>query len=136
MTSFMPLFCVCCWLQTCFCLLGFPRRKQPLRTFLRSAKKIITQFSCSYYWFWKGWVDIQGVFYQPAITCSEWTIETLEQSVKYVHYCELWTYFIPCTSVSIVDFEQVNAGWVIRKIKLSAAGLFKSMCDLFVTTRH
>ena len=26
-------------------------------------------------------------------------------------YCQLWTYFIPCSSVSIVKFEQVNAGW-------------------------
>ena len=27
-------------------------------------------------------------------------------------YCKLWTYFIPCSSVFIVNFEQVNAGWV------------------------
>ena len=27
-------------------------------------------------------------------------------------YYQLWTYFTPCTSVSIVNFEQVNAGWV------------------------
>ena len=27
-------------------------------------------------------------------------------------YCELWTYSTPCSSVSIVNFEQVNAGWV------------------------
>ena len=33
---------------------------------------------------------------QPAITCSKLTIETLEQGVS---------------SVSIVNFEQVNAGW-------------------------
>ena len=26
-------------------------------------------------------------------------------------YCWLWTYFIPFSSVSIVNFEQVNAGW-------------------------
>ena len=38
---------------------------------------------------------------QPAITCSKLTIESLEQGVKYV----------PCSSVSIVNFEQVNAGW-------------------------
>ena len=26
--------------------------------------------------------------------------------------CQLWTHFTPCSSVSIVNFEQVNAGWV------------------------
>ena len=28
-------------------------------------------------------------------------------------YCELGTYFTPCSSVSIVNFEHVTAGWVI-----------------------
>ena len=28
---------------------------------------------------------------------------------------ELWTYLTPCSSVSIVNFEQVNAGWVESK---------------------
>ena len=27
-------------------------------------------------------------------------------------YCYLWTHFTPCSSVSIVNFEQVNADWV------------------------
>ena len=27
-------------------------------------------------------------------------------------YCYLWTYFTPCSSVSIVNFEHVIAGWV------------------------
>ena len=40
--------------------------------------------------------------FQPAITCSRLTIETLEQGVKYVQS------FTPCSSVSIVNFEQVN----------------------------
>ena len=26
--------------------------------------------------------------------------------------CQIWTYFTPCSSVSIVNFEQANAGWV------------------------
>ena len=43
------------------------------------------------------------VFTRPAITCSKLTIETLTL---------LLTYFIPCSNVSIVNFEQVNAGWV------------------------
>ena len=47
---------------------------------------------------------------QPAIKWSKLKIETLEQGVKYVQ-SQLWTYFILCFSVSIVNFEQVNAGW-------------------------
>ena len=26
-------------------------------------------------------------------------------------YCSLWTYFTPCSSVSIVNFKDVTAGW-------------------------
>ena len=40
---------------------------------------------------------------QLAITCPKLTIETVEQGVKYVQ-----SY---CSSVSIVNFEQENAGW-------------------------
>ena len=28
-------------------------------------------------------------------------------------YCYFWTYFTPSSSVSIVNFEQINAGWVV-----------------------
>ena len=41
-----------------------------------------------------------------AFTCSKLTTKTLEQGVKYV------TYFTPCSSVSIVNVEHVNADWV------------------------
>ena len=40
--------------------------------------------------------------------CSKLTIETPEQCL----YCWLWTDFTHCSSFSIVDFEQANAGWV------------------------
>ena len=30
--------------------------------------------------------------------------------------CWLWTYFIPCSNVSIVNFEQINAGWDILEL--------------------
>ena len=43
---------------------------------------------------------------QSAFTCSKLTTETLEQGVKYVQS------FTPCSSVSIVNFEKVNADWV------------------------
>ena len=57
-------------------------------------------------------------------TYSKLTIETLEQGVKYVQerYQDdandvvlvslllLWIYFTPCFSVSVVNFEKVNAG--------------------------
>ena len=48
-----------------------------------------------------------SVLSQPAITCSKLTIETLEQGVKFVQ---------SCCSVSIVNFEQVNAGWDLAQL--------------------
>ena len=61
---------------------------------------------------------------ERAFTRSKLTIETtLEQGVKCVNmasvaslwclYCYLWTYFTTCSSVSIVNFEQVNADWLV-----------------------
>ena len=38
-------------------------------------------------------------------------VETLEQGVKYVQ-----SYFTPCSSVSIVNFEHVIAGWPVKWI--------------------
>ena len=51
-------------------------------------------------------VNADGI--QSAITCSKLTVETLDQGVKYV---KLTTSFTSCSSVSIVNFEQVNSGW-------------------------
>ena len=33
-------------------------------------------------------------------------------------YCKVWTYFTPCSSVSIVNFEQVIAGQIVSSNKL------------------
>ena len=48
-------------------------------------------------------------------------------------YCKLWTYFTPFSSASIVDFEQVNVGWVFREFKWINQLLFplKSSEDLW-----
>ena len=62
-------------------------------------------------------VNADGI--QSAITCSKLTIETLDQGVKYFKLTiktperrqTSWTYFTSCSSVSIVNFEQVNSGW-------------------------
>ena len=46
-------------------------------------------------------------------------------------YCWLWTYFIPCSSVSIINFVQVNSGWDIfsnLKISLVYHIFFKLFC--------
>ena len=51
--------------------------------------------------------NFKDLFTQPAFTCSKLTIETAEQVVKYVQ-----NYFTPCSSVSVVNFEHVIAGWV------------------------
>ena len=42
---------------------------------------------------------------QSAFTCSKLTIETLELKLHY----QLCTYLTPCSSVSIANFDQVNA---------------------------
>ena len=57
---------------------------------------------------------------QPAITCSKLTIETLEQGVKYVQ--------------SIVNFEQVNAGWNIFYFHWLAVGNIKGSCKTISET--
>ena len=41
--------------------------------------------------------------------CLKLTIKTSVTSSWYL-YCKLWTYFTPCSSVSIFNFELVNAG--------------------------
>ena len=38
-------------------------------------------------------------------------IRTTPMGLLWVSICYLWTYFTPCSSVSIVSSEQVNAGW-------------------------
>ena len=57
---------------------------------------------------------------QPTITCSKLTTEILEQGAKYV--LKAWrrsgvflltlNIFQHCSSISIVNFEEVNTGWV------------------------
>ena len=42
--------------------------------------------------------------------CSKLTIKTPERRQWRI----FWTYFTPCSSVSIVNFEQVIAGWEIE----------------------
>ena len=74
---------------------------------------------------------------QPAITCSKLTIETLEQWCEICSdltiktpkrpHCRHFGVFIInferisrlCSIVSIFNFEQVNAGWVVILIQMS-----------------
>ena len=45
--------------------------------------------------------------------CSKLKIKTSKWcALFWCLYCYFWTYFTYCSSVSIVDFEQINAGWV------------------------
>ena len=48
---------------------------------------------------------------QPAFTCSKLTIETLEKGVKNMFKVNI--FFTPFSSVSIVNFEHVIAGWAV-----------------------
>ena len=41
--------------------------------------------------------------------CLKLTIKTSERRRKL--YCWLWTYFTPCSSISIVNFRHAIAGW-------------------------
>ena len=52
--------------------------------------------------------------YPAAFTCSRLTTETLEQAVTsfWCLCCYLQTNLTPCSSVSVVNFEHVNASWV------------------------
>ena len=71
------------------------------------------------------------MFSQSEITFSKLTIETLQQGVKFfkingvalvsllltlnIFHIEManFLYFIPCSSVFIVNFEPVNTWWVL-----------------------
>ena len=73
---------------------------------------------------------------QSGITCSKLTMETLEQKCEICSQLTIktpkrrhWRHFgvfivnfehisHRCSSVSIVNFEQVNAGWVPRLAKI------------------
>ena len=76
-----------------------------------------------------------------AITCSKWTIETLEKDVcmfkvnnkdtraaplmlYWCLFCELWAYLISSSSVSIANFEQVNVSWANYCFKPSSSRIF------------
>ena len=50
--------------------------------------------------------------------CSKLTIKTPERRLASFCYlcCQLWTYFTPCSSASIVNFEQENSDWVRNRL--------------------
>ena len=45
-------------------------------------------------------------------------------------YCQLWTYFKPCSIIFVVDFEHVIAGWVINILHL------KILFFVFICTKR
>ena len=61
---------------------------------------------------------------QPAFTRSKVTIEMLKQGMSHwrrsgVFIVNVEHIYTPCSSVSIVNFEQVNAGWAVTSSHLS-----------------
>ena len=46
--------------------------------------------------------DVFIVNFEHMLMASFWSL-----------YCWPWTYFTPCSSVSIVNFGQINAGWTL-----------------------
>ena len=47
-------------------------------------------------------------------------------------YCSLWTYFTLCSSVSIVNFEQVSAGWESYKKDKHIRYKYLSLYQIFI----
>ena len=86
------------------------------RTFLfwkiwKTVRKLFESLSCglaSIYMF-----KVNNTNTRTKWICSKLTIKTPErlQALFWCLYCSLWTYFVPFSSVSIVNFEQVNADW-------------------------
>ena len=54
---------------------------------------------------------------QPAITCSKLTIETIEHQkaigIVLMSLLLILNIFMSCSSISIINFEQVNSGWTL-----------------------
>ena len=90
-----------------------------------NCKKILVDcFYCT-----KFAVSLGSTFSQLAFTCSKLTIETLERRLA------------PCSNVSIVNFEHVNADWALTTFRAiyrdlysasSYISIFDSLSSLFV----
>ena len=78
---------------------------------------------------------------QPAFTCSKVTMETLEQDLKYVQsnnkdtkttsLAYFTTYFTSCSTVSIVNFEHLIAGWPV-----STSQIFRNRFIIMLRLTH
>ena len=47
-------------------------------------------------------------------------------------YCLLWTFFTPCSRVSIVNLDQVNVSWASMRVKI----LNYSRCNIFERVKN
>ena len=62
---------------------------------------------------------------QPSIACSKLTIDTIEQGTRNawrrsgVFIVNLFTYFTPCSSVSFINFDRVNACLILAQCYIS-----------------
>ena len=55
--------------------------------------------------------------FQPAFACSKLkTVIEVLWTLCWCLYCELWTYFILCSNVSVINFEHAVAGWACSLI--------------------
>ena len=73
--------------------------------------------------------------------CSKLTIKAPD--TIWFLYCSLWTHFTTCSSVFIVNFEQVNPGWIgwlkrenFWELVLSEAGCRGSHVKMFRIYKH
>ena len=59
-------------------------------------------------WWWRCWSSVCGVF-----RVGNEDTRTMPLALCWCLCCWLWAWLAPCSGVSVVDFVQVNAGWVL-----------------------
>ena len=59
-------------------------------------------------WQWRYWSSVWGVF-----GAGNEDTRTTPLASRWYFYCRLWAWLAPCSGVFVVEFEQVNAGWVL-----------------------
>ena len=57
---------------------------------------------------WRCWSSLWPVF-----GADNEDTRTMSLASCWCLYCWLWAWLVPCSGVSVVDFGQVNAGWVL-----------------------
>ena len=69
---------------------------------------------------------------QLATCCCKWKFCFFKSNSKFWwFYCQFWAWLAPSSDVSVVDFEQVSAGWVLVLL-MTRFRLTNHIFDLFI----